>query len=720
MKKIYSIIIAILFSSQLFAQAPNKMSYQAVIRNSSNALVVSKSIGMQVSILQGSVTGTSVYVERQTPTTNTNGLASIEIGTGTIVSGSFSTINWANGPYFIKTETDVNGGTTYTISGTSELMSVPFALHAKTASNLLNYYDADTSATNELQTLSISKDTLYLSKGGNVKLPYHYDADTSATNELQILTISNDTIFLSNGGYVKLPIASSSGSNLPIPSIVTNPILGVTSNSATYSGRVTNANGSVVIERGIVYSTSPNPNIYFNSGKITIGKDTGLFNITTTMSANDGYFLQPNNTYYVRAYAITENNITKYGNQVTFTTLNLTPPTVSTQAVTNITPFSAKFNGTLTNTNGNLVLTRGFVVSTNANPTLHPNYLNQYRNTGSDVWVADASNTSGSNFTEFKHWTGLKQGGGVGIFNSDSINRNYQIPFFLIPNTQYYVRSFAFAENNTVTYGNQVSFTTLTVITTSPVSGITSNSATFGAIIINVDTNLILSRGVKIGNSTDQLNTILEYTGNFGSGVFSKTTSLRIYDELLIPNTVYYFRAYVELNGMGTLLGRMDSFTTLPVGQTGPGGGKVFFDKGNTAGGWRYLMAAPSDQSTGITWGCDTSLNQISGTLQTVGSGETNTSLIVSACSGMNAAKLCDNLVLGGQNDWFLPSIDELYLMYKNLHLNSTGSFVNDENYWSSSANDYLAERFTFYSSNFGTGSTMRNTQLRVRAVRAY
>ena len=124
MKKIYSLLVAILFSSQLFAQAPNKMSYQAVIRNSTNNLVVSKSIGMQVSILQGSVTGTAVYVERQTPTTNANGLATIEIGTGTIVSGSFSTINWGNGPYFIKTETDINGGSTYTISGTSELMSV--------------------------------------------------------------------------------------------------------------------------------------------------------------------------------------------------------------------------------------------------------------------------------------------------------------------------------------------------------------------------------------------------------------------------------------------------------------------------------------------------------------------------------------------------------------------------------------------------------------------
>ena len=130
MKNLLYTLIAIIFSTQLFAQAPNKMSYQAVIRNTSNALVVSKSIGMQISILQSSATGTAVYVERQFPTTNANGLASIEIGTGTIVSGSFSTINWANGPYFIKTETDINGGSSYTITGTSQLMSVPYALFA--------------------------------------------------------------------------------------------------------------------------------------------------------------------------------------------------------------------------------------------------------------------------------------------------------------------------------------------------------------------------------------------------------------------------------------------------------------------------------------------------------------------------------------------------------------------------------------------------------------
>jgi len=118
----------LLINSSIFAQAPQKMSYQAVIRNTSGALVSSASVGMQISILQGSVAGTAVYAETQTPSTNANGLVSIEIGGGTIVSGNFSTINWANGPYFIKTETDPTGGTAYTIVGTNELMSVPYAL----------------------------------------------------------------------------------------------------------------------------------------------------------------------------------------------------------------------------------------------------------------------------------------------------------------------------------------------------------------------------------------------------------------------------------------------------------------------------------------------------------------------------------------------------------------------------------------------------------------
>jgi hypothetical protein len=130
MKKIYSVIAGLLLTVSIWSQAPKKMSYQAVVRNGSNALVSSTVVGMQISILQGSVSGTAVYVETHTPTTNANGLASLEIGAGVAVTGTMAGIDWANGPYFIKTETDPAGGTAYSISGTTELVSVPYALHS--------------------------------------------------------------------------------------------------------------------------------------------------------------------------------------------------------------------------------------------------------------------------------------------------------------------------------------------------------------------------------------------------------------------------------------------------------------------------------------------------------------------------------------------------------------------------------------------------------------
>ncbi|HPM90687.1 MAG TPA: DUF1566 domain-containing protein [Tenuifilaceae bacterium] len=136
MKRIITICAAILMTASVFAQAPEKMSYQAVVRDGSNNLVSSTAVGMQISILQGSASGTAVYVETQTPTSNANGLVSLEIGSGTVVSGDFTTIDWSAGPYFIKTETDPMGGTNYTITGTSQLLSVPYALHAKTAENI--------------------------------------------------------------------------------------------------------------------------------------------------------------------------------------------------------------------------------------------------------------------------------------------------------------------------------------------------------------------------------------------------------------------------------------------------------------------------------------------------------------------------------------------------------------------------------------------------------
>ncbi|MDC1276763.1 DUF1566 domain-containing protein [Algibacter sp.] len=135
MKKLYTILAAILLTATTFAQAPEKMSYQAVVRDGGDVLVTNQVVGMQISILQGSETGTSVYTETQTPTTNINGLVTLEIGKGTTID-IFSDIDWSTGTYFIKTETDPIGGSSYTITGTSQLLSVPYALHAKTVESV--------------------------------------------------------------------------------------------------------------------------------------------------------------------------------------------------------------------------------------------------------------------------------------------------------------------------------------------------------------------------------------------------------------------------------------------------------------------------------------------------------------------------------------------------------------------------------------------------------
>lgn len=129
MKKI-TLFVLLLVSLSSMAQSPQKFSYQAVVRNNADALVTNTAVGMQISILQGSSSGSAVYVETQSPSTNANGLVSLEIGTGSVVSGTFNTIDWGNGPYFIKTETDPAGGTNYTVSGTSEFLSVPYALYS--------------------------------------------------------------------------------------------------------------------------------------------------------------------------------------------------------------------------------------------------------------------------------------------------------------------------------------------------------------------------------------------------------------------------------------------------------------------------------------------------------------------------------------------------------------------------------------------------------------
>ncbi|MBI4647517.1 MAG: hypothetical protein HY738_13245, partial [Bacteroidia bacterium] len=267
-------------------------------------------ISLRMSILQGSASGTTVYSETHAATSNDYGVFDLVVGNGAIISGNFSAIDWGSDIYFLKVEMDGTGGTNYEFMGTSQLLSVPYALHAKTAENvtgtitetdpvftawdkttgisitesqvsdLQNYLtsEVDGSVTNELQVLSISNDTIYLSNGGFVKLPAGFDGqyssltgapslatvatsgsyndlnsqpaipanvselnndtgylitevDGSVTNELQALSISNDTIYLSNGGFVKLPAGFSGNYN----DLTNKPNLATVATSGSYT-----------------------------------------------------------------------------------------------------------------------------------------------------------------------------------------------------------------------------------------------------------------------------------------------------------------------------------------------------------------------------------------------------------------------------------------------------------------------------------------------------
>ena len=136
MKKIFTFLFVMMLTvASLFAQAPQRMSYQAVVRNSNNALVTEQNVSVRLSILQGSASGAAVYVETHNATTNVNGLLTVEVGAGNS-SQNFSQIPWGMGPFYLKSEIDPNGGVNYSIESVQQLLSVPYALYAGQADNV--------------------------------------------------------------------------------------------------------------------------------------------------------------------------------------------------------------------------------------------------------------------------------------------------------------------------------------------------------------------------------------------------------------------------------------------------------------------------------------------------------------------------------------------------------------------------------------------------------
>lgn len=199
MKKLFSIIAVLFITISLLAQSPQKLSYQAVIRNAAGKLVQSANVGVRITILQGSATGTAVYTETHNAATNANGLVSLEIGGG-ITSGNFADINWSNGPFFLKSETDPAGGTNYSISGVSQLLSVPYALYSETAGN------ADGSETKIQAGTNIT-----VTGNGTIATPYIINSSSGPANNTVVITTSENWYVPSSVSKIKVELWGASG-----------------------------------------------------------------------------------------------------------------------------------------------------------------------------------------------------------------------------------------------------------------------------------------------------------------------------------------------------------------------------------------------------------------------------------------------------------------------------------------------------------------------------
>ncbi len=238
MKKMLFLFFAFWAMMIVRGQAPQAIKYQAVARNAAGEVMANQAVSFRISVLSGSANGTAVYSETHSgKRTNAFGLVDLEIGKGIVATGSFAAIPWESNTFFLRVEMDPAGGSAYTPMGTSPLLSVPYALHAKTVEvDLVD--DADADAANEIQLLQLAGNQLSLSKnGGMVTLP-----DADANNEIQALSVSGTLLTLSKGGgSVTLP-SSGGGDNWGTQSVVAD---------ATLAGQGTTAQPLMVADNGI-------------------------------------------------------------------------------------------------------------------------------------------------------------------------------------------------------------------------------------------------------------------------------------------------------------------------------------------------------------------------------------------------------------------------------------------------------------------------------------
>jgi hypothetical protein len=268
MKKLILTGILLVFTVfKTFSQAPQSMSYQAVIRNSSNDLITNKMVGLKLSILKGSSAGTVVYSETHNPTSNNNGLVTLQVGSGTPNLNKIDSIDWSTGVYYLKTEVDINGGTNYSLSSVTQFLSVPYSNYSTTAGKLSDYamYEEQYSNTTSLPKL-------------NVGLSNNYVSNVHKFNKIIAQKGTNINLNSFSGSITLKPGIYKIEVSTPLKGIYNSTTMSYLSFTGTLSNNINSYN-----------ETLYNENIVQNLISFLVVTETETFTLNQYINNNNGY-----------------------------------------------------------------------------------------------------------------------------------------------------------------------------------------------------------------------------------------------------------------------------------------------------------------------------------------------------------------------------------------------------------------------------------------------
>ena len=612
MKKFTSLIAILLFcAATVFAQAPEKFSYQAVVRNASNALVTDAPVGIQISLMQGGVNGNIVFRETHTAITNANGLVTISIGSGNLLEGSIVSIDWANGPYFLKTEIDPNGGTNYTISSEQQLLSVPYALYSKEAGNgFSGDYNDLTNRPQIPQTVGeltndagyITMDSVPTNVSAFINDAGYITKDSVPAIPTNVSTFTNDAGYLSS--YTETdPQFNAWDKNYNDltnkPSLFDGDYNSLSNKPVLFSGNYNDLSNRPTLFDGDYNSLSNRPMIptvpdsvsaFINdAGYITAADVQAAAGIPTNVSAftNDAGYITAND---VPAQMNADWNAT------TGVAAILNKPTIPS-VPTNVSAFTndshyiteVELSNQLAAMNNALAalystidslqsrieeleenLDQPIPAQTLGSVTTSPmTYVGVNSAVGGGNVISDGNGSIiargicwSTSYPPYVTDSHTNDGSTVGPFTSTAIGLN--------PGTTYYVRAYVTNSVGTA-YGDTVSFTTticntptFPTVTMDSVTNILPYTATFHGNVVNDGCSMLLARGFSYRAVDSDPSIWRNFTvDGVSEGAFSATVAI----DSLDANKTFYVRAYAT-NSVGTKIA--DSVFTFVSSKTPP------------------------------------------------------------------------------------------------------------------------------------------------------